>query len=125
MVIKVDMKNVLEARLSKEDFIVAYLKIWNGALKLTDKELSIVVEIIKLYFSYIDQGVKEPALSELVFRLKNIQKLRDDLNISKQNWTNYKVRLQEKKVVLNSLEGQTLNPLLFPKEELTFKFEII
>jgi hypothetical protein len=119
------MKSVLEAKLSRDDFIVAYLKIWNGALKLTDKEFSIVVEIVKLYMSYIDQGVKEPALSELVFRLKNMQKLREDLSISKQNWTNYKARLLEKKIVLGAKEGQILNPLLYPKEELTFKFEII
>lgn len=119
------MKNVLKARLSKDDFIVAYLKIWNGGLQLTDKEFSIVVEIVKLYMDYTEQGVKDPALSELVFSPKNMKKVKEVLDISKQNWNNYKNKLIEKKIILGDETGPTLNPLLYPKKEITFEFEII
>lgn len=119
------MENVLTARLNKPKFIEAYLRIWNGGLQLTDKEFEVAVEILKLHDIYTEAGVQEPVASEMIFQPKNIKAIKDKLDVSKQSWNNYKTKLIEKKVLLSNNDLLIVNPMLIPKTELTFKFEII
>jgi hypothetical protein len=119
------MKDVFTTRANEAGVIDAYLKLFNGGLKLTDKEFAIMKFFVTLQVSYMRDGVKEPYLSELLFSPKTLKQVKTELDISKQNWNNYKQKLQDKKVFLN-LDGYlTVNPVLIPRPEITFKFELI
>ena len=121
-----DMENVLVAHVTKEKHVDAYLRIWNGGLQLTDRELEVVKKLISSYQEFEGAGVQEPYLTEMLFSQKNIRKIKDDLNLSKQNWGNIKKRLKEKKVLIDGKEEDVIyfNTMLLPKEEITFKFNI-
>ena len=119
------MKDILTTRADRDGIIDTYLKLFNGGLKLTDKEFAILKEFVKLHVSYMEEGVKEPFLSELVFSAKNIKQVKLDLEITKQNWNNYKQKLQDKKVILNIDGIYRVNPMLIPRQEITFRFEVI
>lgn len=117
--------NVFKARVTKDQFINSYLQIWNGGLNLTNKELEIVIYIVKSYVSLMEANIKEPYLSEMVFGYERTKKLKKDLDCSSQNWGNYKKSLIKKKVLIREDDEIRINPMLMPKTELTFKFELI
>ena len=120
--ISVNMSRVLKIETNKDGIIDAYLKIWNGGIKLTDKEFDITKEYIRMYIDYTEGGVKEPYLSEMLFSSANTKRIKDKLNISKQNWNNYKTTLLTKKIFLIQGDLVQINPLIIPQDELTFKF---
>ena len=114
---------ILTAKIqSKEHLVKNYLEIFNGGLKLTDKEFDIVKEFVLIYLKYSEDGVKEPTLSEFTFSNKNIQRVKTVLDISKQNWNNYRNKIIEKKAVIEKDGELFLNPVIIPQEEITFKF---
>lgn len=114
----------ISANVTKTQHVDAYLKIWNGGLQMTPKELDITKAIIALYERYSDDNVKEPSLSEMVFSAKNLRVLKEDLEISKQNWSNYKTSLLKKRVLFSKNGDLRINPYLIPADTLTFKFNI-
>ena len=83
-------------------------------------------EFILLFMRYSNDGVKQPTLNELIFSIKNINNIKTKLEISKQNWSNYKQKLIEKKA-LYQRDGEEcfINPILIPRLRITFEFEIV
>jgi hypothetical protein len=120
------MKNVLTARVTKEQHVNAYLQLWNGGLKLTDRELKVVKEIVKSYMEFEQGGVKEPYLSQMVLSTENANRIKKELKLSKQNFSNIKTKLKDKKVLLTDQEDRTyVNPTFIPKKSITFNFDVI
>jgi len=120
------MENVLRARVTKEGHIDAYLKIWNGGLQLTDRELDVVKELVRSYMEFTEGGVKEPYLTQMIMSSENANRIKRKLKLSKQNFSNIKTKLKDKKVLLEDGEENIFfNPMFIPKKEITFKFEIV
>jgi DNA-directed RNA polymerase len=116
---------VHKAKVTNAQFIDAYLRIWNGGLKLTEVELKVVKVIIQAYMKHHGNGLNEPYLTDIVFSIKSVNAMRKELKFSTQNWGNYQKKLKEKSVLLEKDDVVFLNPAFIPKKEITFKFEII
>jgi len=114
----------LIAKVDTVGFVDAYLKLFNGGLKLTDKEFSIMKEFILLRMQYSKDGAKGDVPRELVFLPKNVNRIKDKLAISKQNWGTYKDSLLIKKAIVQFGDVFDINPILIPRKEITFKYEV-
>jgi hypothetical protein len=114
----------LIAKVTKKQFVDAYLKLWNGGFKMTDKEMDIVKDILSIYETVSKDGIKEPYLSEIVFSQKHIAQLKTKHELTKQGWSNYKKALLAKKILFEKDEIVYINPVLIPRTEITFKFII-
>ena len=112
----------LTARVDREKHIRLWLKAWNGGLQLTDKELELAGELLFRAMKMIDDGIKEPYLSELLFNTKTLTEIKVKLELSKQGYNNYKKSLIDKGVILVD-GGYHINPKLIPQETLTFEFK--
>lgn len=119
------MSNILTAKVDTKGFVEAYIKLWNGGLQLTPKEVAVMSEIVLSYMVFNKDGVNEPYLTDLVFATKNVNRIKSVLDLSKQNWGNYKIKLKEKRVLIENGERIELNRLFLPKKEITFRFELI
>lgn len=114
----------LRAKVNKWEFIDQYINIWNGGLQLTDKEREFFREIIFEHLSLEEQGVKEPFIGQLIFSKAILDKIKKKLNLSSQGLHNYKAQLINKKAIKQHGDFYHVNPLLVPKREITFKFEV-
>src|SRR5690554_5048473 len=117
-------KKPLIAKVTKAQFIDAYLRLWNGGFKMTEKEIEIVKYILQFYEKVSNGGVREPYLSEIVFSSKHVSILKKECNLTKQGWNNYKKTLVLKKVLIEHDDVIFINPMLIPRTEITFKFII-
>lgn len=106
---------------NKEDFYKKYITIFQGELKLTEKELTILMNLIK---RFIELELKYKELTDIVlFESSNIIQLCKDNNMSINQYHNIKSALIEKQAIFKKKDGTLLlNRLLLPKKEITFKF---
>lgn len=112
------------ASTSKEDQALAYLTAWQGILGLTEKELELTAHIALHYLS-LSQQVKEANLiPELLLSTTAKVHIRQQLGMSANNLQNYLASLKAKNVLQPAGDRYTLNPLLIPDTELTFKFPL-
>ena len=113
----------LIARVNKEGHIRNWIRIWNGGLQLTDKEQDFFSELLSVTMTLKEAGIKEPYLGQLVFGTKELDKIKDKLNLSKQGLSNYKMSLRDKNIIVKDDEGDYHIPAqLIPEESITFKF---
>jgi len=117
---------ILRTKTTWDEFPIKYLKVLNGTLKLTDKELELTAEIIKEYIKYGSQGLQEPFLSKFVFSTEGRKNICDNLNgLSTQNLGNKLQQLLDKGVLIKDEAGFSLSSRLLPDTEITFKFDIV
>lgn len=109
---------------SRKQFFSAYLKIWSGGFKLTEKELKLLVDILEIRNKIVTDGVKDPYLSELVFSNKNINALKKKHELQKQGWHNHKNSLIAKKALFEHDDIIYVSPVLIPREELVINFKV-
>lgn len=115
----------LKAKVTKEQFIKNYINIFNGGLRITSKEKEFLYEILLRYLNLIDEGLKEPYLSKLVFSKEVITEIKNKLSLSSQGLNNYKTQLKRKGVFKETAVGIQIDAKLIPQKELIFKFEIL
>jgi hypothetical protein len=113
------------AKVTKRGHIDAYLKLWNGNLQLSIRELEVAGFIINEYMTHKENGLIEPYLSEFLFDAKAILLMKKALKMSNQNWANYKSSLKAKRVLVVDGERVCVNTMFLPKDSITFEFEII
>jgi len=112
----------LSAKVNKRDFIIHYINIWNGTLKLTDKEKDILYELLYRYINLMQQGLFEPYIGPLVFSKQSLSDIKKKLGISSQGMNNYKNQLIDKRIIKEEAGTYYIEPRLIPQEEITFKF---
>ena len=113
----------LVTHVNKHTHVLNWIRLWNGGFNLTEKEQAFFGAILEKYLTLIEDGVKEPYIGELVFSTKNMNEIKDSLNLTKQGLTNYKVALKDKGVIRKNDAGVwTVLPMLVPKTEVTFSF---
>lgn len=117
---------VLQTKTTLNDLPLTYLRVLNGTLKLTEKELELTAALIKKYMYFGSQGLKEPFLSKFVFSTEERRSLCESLNgLSIQNLGNKFQQLVDKGVLIKDDSGYSLQHSLLPQTEITFKFIII
>lgn len=120
------MKRVLQTNTTIEELPLKYLRVLNGSLRLTDKELELMAAILGRYLKYIQQGLKEPFLSKFVFSSEERKSLSDELGgISSQNLGNKLKQLSNKNLLTQTEYGYQLDHSLLPVPEVVFKFNIV
>jgi hypothetical protein len=103
---------------------MSYLRLWNGGLGLTQKELDILFFFIKKRRKYESDGVPDGYINSMLFNTESITDLKKELNMSNSNWGNYKSKLMEKDILIEKDDSITIHPMLIPKEKVTIEFII-
>jgi hypothetical protein len=109
------------ARIPKSKFVENYITLWNGGLKLTDKEQEVLVVVIDTY-NEILLATKEPFASELLFSTKSRKVMMEKLGLNPQGFNNYFKGLKDKGVIFEKDDYYQLNPIIIPQTEILFKF---
>lgn len=112
-------RNILPAKLpTQKRFVESYVALMSGLLRLTNTELLVLTEIVwKLHIQNSRERVFSPdGRSEI---RKSIMK-----EMSVQNFNNYIMSLKKKGAIIEGNEGYDINNWLYPREEITFKYEV-
>lgn len=113
---------VISIPVSKAEFCKTYLSLWNGILKLTDKELEITAKLLEKQLE-ISTKVTDPKLvNKLLFDSSNLKEIRESLGMKENLFNNYKASLKAKNVIRQKDNNYSLDPRLIPVESITFKF---
>lgn len=122
------MKNkLIKATIPKQDFVKAYLMLFNGNLKLTPTEIEILESFINKYLELSKVIKDENILNNTLFStdIKKEIKVKTKMS-SDYNFNNYIQNLKKKSVILVDKKGKySLNKVVIPVESVTFEFNII
>lgn len=104
------------------DFYKKYLSIFQGELNLTERESTILVNLINKYLLLLENN-NEDIANTLLFESKSIISFCKENNLSIQQYHNIKNALIDKKALFKLKDNSLLvNKLLIPKQEIGFKF---
>lgn len=110
--------NTEELGLSK-----AYLILFNGSLKLTERELDLLSLLLDKYIEFRDEGLNEPFLSKFVFSTETKKDVQKSMDINAQYFQNIVSGLVKKGCLGPLGHGQyKFNPSLIPRKEIGFSF---
>ena len=114
--------NKIVAKLpTQRRFVKNYVALMSGLLRLTDTELLVLTEIV--WDLYIGQETK------VVFSPDGRSLIRERLTkghkaMSVQNFNNYLMSLTKKKAIVKMSYGYDIDPWLYPRNEITFRYEV-
>jgi hypothetical protein len=114
--------SAMKAKLpTQRRFVQNYVTLLSGLLRLTDTELLILIQIVwELYIGKNKEEVFSPeGRAEIRKGLENQGK-----SMSVQNFNNYLMALKKKQAIVFENEQYDINPWLYPREEITFKYEV-
>ena len=114
-----ELPKILPAKVpTQRRFVQSYVALMSGLLRLTDTELSVLVELVwKLHI-----GKKK----EDVFSPEGRKDIRDNLlkPMTPQNFNNYLMSLKRKQAITDKEGVYDINPYLYPRKEITFTYEV-
>lgn len=104
-------------------FSKAYLTLFNGSLKLTDKELDLLSLLLNKYIEFREQGLREPFLSKFVFSTETKRDVQKEFGINSAYFQNIVSNLVKKQVLISQGAGlYTFVPNIIPRKEIGFHF---
>jgi hypothetical protein len=114
----------LTTNVNRATHVKRWIQLWNGGIKLTDKEAEFFGELLERALEMTEQGVKEPYLGELLFSTKTMAEIKEKLEIaSKQSINHYKTSLKSKGVIYKDEDGiYHVHANMIPQLTITFKF---
>jgi hypothetical protein len=102
----------------------AYLTLFNGSLKLTEKELGLLSLLLDKYVEFKEEGLKEPFLSKFVFSTETKKEVQKISKTEPQYFQNILASLVKKGPLISKGFGQyTFDSMVIPRREIAFKFE--
>jgi hypothetical protein len=113
---------VINFKIRQEGFIKAYLKLFNGILGMTSKEIDVVEAILLKYEELKD--IPEPHKSKLIFSAEGLKEIRETVGVTESGLNNYKAQLKKKGIIVGDGRDMKIDPKLQPQEEITFKFKL-
>ena len=116
------MNNKIVAKLpTQHRFVQSYVALMSGLLRLTDTELLVLTEIVwELYLGRDSTEVFSPdGRADVRERLSKGHK-----TMSVQNFNNYLSSLKKKKAIVEMSYGYDIDSWLYPREEITFRYEV-
>lgn len=116
----------MKIRIKRSDHIRFHLKLMSGFTKLSEKEINILSEFIKLYEILLPQISNTDILNSQLFSSSSRKQIRNTLGISSENlFNNYFGSLKTKGVIKKSGELYKLNPNILPQQKVTFEVDFI
>src|SRR6185369_7709365 len=115
---------VVKATLDHSSWIRYYIYLWNGSVKLTEAEIDLLELFIYKYFELKSTISSDSELYELLFSTKKRREIKEKLNISEQVFNNRFTALKKKNIIKEVNQEYSLNPMIIPLKEVTFKFEV-
>jgi len=112
------------ADVTPRQFTEAYLRLFYGSLNLSEIEFNVLVEIVYRYVLLLNDNVKEPYASKLLFSHDSWNEIRTSLKLSSQSMSNYKKSFTAKGLFIGDTDIRLPNYLI-PQEEITFKFNVM
>jgi hypothetical protein len=108
------------------EVLKVYLRVLLAHTRLTDRQLDVTAALVSRYAVYVQDGVKEPYASSLLFSTETRKAVVKELKISAPHLNNTFKSLSDKGV-LSRLpdESYIIDPNLIPCRSLTFNFQII
>jgi len=101
----------------------AYLTLFNGSLKLTDKELDLLSLLLDKYLEFREEGLQEPFLSKFVFSTETKKEVQVQFGINGTYFQNIVASLVKKQALMSQGSGlYTFNAGLIPRKEIGFSF---
>jgi hypothetical protein len=117
---------VINAEVSKDQFIRHYLILWNGMLHLTEKELDILEATIEKYLELVIVIRDRKYLYDFLFSASVQKEIREKIGMKEQTFHNYKASLRNKGIISLDKDGNpSLDARVIPVEEITFKFKVV
>jgi hypothetical protein len=114
---------LINYKVKKEDFIKEYLEVFNGIMKLTDVELSVLNELVKLFFEIRGDKEETAFMWKQVFNSESRKEVAQRLNFkSRTNVDYYIKKLRDKKIISTKNGYNFINKVIIPKNEFGFKF---
>lgn len=111
-------KNLKARVATQKQFVKNYVALMSGLLRLTDTELLVLSEIVWNLHIQKDR--------EYVFSPEGRSEIREKLSktISTQGFNNYLMSLRKKGAIIKNDEGYDVNNWLYPRTEITFRYEV-
>mgnify|MGYP001486882904 CR=1 FL=1 len=107
---------VFSKEVTKENFYKVYLSIINGLLHLTNKEIQVLSELLRLHEldARTKPGLTAEERSRLLFSFESRNILQKRLGITQFNLNNYMKSLRTKRVIIVENDLYRINPMLIP-----------
>ena len=110
-----------EIKINAPDYDTAidvYIGIWNYAFELTKTENKVLKEIIKVFVALEEKG-----LEMLLFSTEFTSIYKKNLDISSRSLSQYKKKLLDVQALIEKDGIIYVNPVLIPRDSLTFTFD--
>lgn len=107
----------------RREHINFWLTLFQSGAKYTDREKSVLCEIINRRLELEDDSIKEPYLTKLLFDSDSRKIYCESLSISAFNLTNILSSLVEKEIIGKEDNGYSIPEYLIPSNTLTFEFK--
>lgn len=101
-----------------------YLMLFLSSESLSEKQLNVTTHLVSKYTTYVQDGVKEPYCSQLLFDKITREEMTDLLGISKAHFNNTLSSLVKKGILAKSSRGLQMNPNLVPASSIKFSFTV-
>lgn len=118
-----DKERVLEAKVSRKQFVSSYLQLWKGSFKFSRASYKLTGLLVMKYLELYETGLRDPYLSDTLFSTKVFQGFKSEFNNKSQVMYNLKRELKQINIISESGDGFRLNPVLIPVKSITFKYE--
>jgi len=114
---------VIPIQAGSGELLKTYLRIFLAKIRLTENQLDVASALIPRYAQYVNDGVREPYASTLLFSTKNRKDIAKELKISQAHMNNTFSALLDKGILAKNTDiGYMLDPGLVPCNELIFRF---
>ncbi len=101
----------------------AYLTLFNGSLKLTERELDLLSLLLDKYLDFKEEGLIEPFLSKFVFATETKRDVQKSMNINAQYFQNIISGLVKKGCLKPLGKGlYAINKSMIPRKQIGFSF---
>lgn len=107
-----------------EKVISAFLMIFLAQQRLPDKQLEVATKLVTKYAAFVEDDIKEPYASMLLFSTETRKDICKELVISQAHLNNTLGVLIKKEIIGKENGVYIMNPEIVPTKELTFKFSI-
>lgn len=112
----------IDINTTEEKYTTLWLVIWQGALKLTPREIEVMAAVLDKYIELDKAGLKSPYIFKLCFDADARKEYCERLGVSSFNLTNILSGLKEKGAIQENDGLLIIATQLLPKEEITFRF---
>lgn len=109
---------------TESEVVATFLRVFLANSKLADKQLEVTTLLVTKYAAYINDGVKEPYASALLFSTDTRKELYKSIGLSSAHFTNTLRDLTKKNIIAKENGNYVMNPAIVPASSLTFKFSV-